>query len=61
MKYPCLNCTDRKIGCHTYCDKYAKSKAEQDHINHVKRIAKVIDQYEYPKKVDNAIARAERR
>jgi hypothetical protein len=31
-KYPCLNCTDRFVGCHSSCKKYkvAKLNAEKE-------------------------------
>lgn len=25
---PCLNCTERVIGCHDYCEKYGEFRAE---------------------------------
>ena len=31
-----------------------------DHINHVRQMAKVIEEYSYPKIMDNAIAKAAR-
>jgi len=32
-KYPCLNCVDRKIGCHAKCEAYKKAAANNDRIN----------------------------
>jgi hypothetical protein len=39
---------------------YGTYRAEQDHINHVRLIEKVIDYYEYPKIKSNAVAKAAR-
>lgn len=33
MKSPCLNCTDRHIGCHAVCERYLAARAEQNAIN----------------------------
>ena len=30
MRFPCKNCEEREIGCHGYCEKYIKAKAESD-------------------------------
>lgn len=27
---PCKNCSDRKVGCHSNCEKYLKYKAEME-------------------------------
>jgi len=32
LKY-CLNCSERKLYCHSKCEKYAKMKQERDLIN----------------------------
>ena len=28
--FPCKNCTERIIGCHSTCEKYLKSKEDND-------------------------------
>lgn len=28
MNYPCKDCTERHIGCHSDCDRYNKEKSE---------------------------------
>ena len=28
--YPCRNCEERKVGCHSSCEKYKKTKAAHD-------------------------------
>ena len=28
--YPCKDCTEREIGCHGTCEKYAKAKEKRD-------------------------------
>lgn len=33
IKYPCLNCTNRKIGCHAKCEAYKKAAENNDRIN----------------------------
>jgi len=33
IKYPCLNCTDRKIGCHAKCELYKKAAAANEAVN----------------------------
>ena len=32
-KAPCLNCQNRKIGCHDICEKYQIYRREQDDFN----------------------------
>jgi hypothetical protein len=59
MKSPCLNCPNSGT-VHTRCKAYNDYRAEQDHINHVRLIEKVIDYYSYPKIINNAVAKAAR-
>lgn len=33
IQSPCLNCSDRKVGCHSKCDKYLKFVKEKDEVN----------------------------
>ena len=33
MKGPCLNCTDRKVGCHSTCEKYKSYREYKDEEN----------------------------
>lgn len=33
MKYPCKDCNEREIGCHTNCEGYLQKRKEQDTIN----------------------------
>lgn len=30
MRFPCLGCQKREIGCHAKCDEYQKARAEAD-------------------------------
>lgn len=32
MNAPCMNCSDRFIGCHSSCDKYSKYKTRSEEI-----------------------------
>ena len=31
-KYPCKDCPDRKVGCHSTCEAFLKAKANADKI-----------------------------
>ena len=33
VKFPCKDCTDRKLNCHSSCEEYKKSKAEVEEIS----------------------------
>ena len=33
MKSSCMNCTDRVLGCHSHCERYARYKEEVNRIN----------------------------
>lgn len=33
MRNNCLNCEDRKLGCHSTCEVYARMKKRQQEIN----------------------------
>ncbi len=33
MIYPCMNCKERRIGCHSSCEKYQQGRAENDAMN----------------------------
>ena len=35
--FPCLNCTERKVGCHGKCEHYKKAAAEVQQINQTMR------------------------
>lgn len=32
MIYPCYNCTERSLGCHTNCEKYQETKREYERL-----------------------------
>lgn len=40
VKYPCKDCNDRHVGCHSECDKYNEKKEEND-----KRKKAMYEQY----------------
>ena len=47
----CIDCTDRKVGCHSTCQKYledkAKNDAERDRIFRIKEAEKDVREYEF--------------
>lgn len=38
MVYPCKDCEDREVGCHSSCDKYKVAKKMDKRIKRQKRI-----------------------
>jgi hypothetical protein len=36
MKAPCKDCPNRKVGCHSTCEKYLDYRKEVDKINKIK-------------------------
>jgi len=48
MKYPCRNCFERKLLCHSFCEKYKGYRAEMDRI--IKERQKKNDAYNTPDK-----------
>lgn len=42
----CKGCTERTLGCHSRCEKYAKYKAQVDMINKYRRNEKLRDSVE---------------
>lgn len=47
--YPCRECTDRAVGCHSVCQKYLEAKAKRSEIVRailkVKKVEDGIDDY----------------
>lgn len=41
LNSPCKECPDRKIGCHSKCEKYLKYRAKYDEINNKVRMYKL--------------------
>lgn len=39
MKVPCRNCKDRKLGCHSECERYKVWQAENEKIKSERRKA----------------------
>lgn len=33
LKYPCLGCNNREVGCHSTCEKYINAKTENEKQN----------------------------
>lgn len=44
---PCKGCTDREVGCHSKCDKYATWRQEQDCITKKKKLQKIYEVHPY--------------
>ena len=44
---PCLDCTDRRIGCHSGCRAYAEAAAQRRAIRQAERQGKEADDYHY--------------
>ena len=42
----CKGCTERKVGCHSQCEKNAKYKAQMEQINKYRRNEKLRDSME---------------
>lgn len=36
MKPPCKDCPDRKVGCHSTCQRYLDFRKEVDRVNKIK-------------------------
>lgn len=42
---PCKDCTDRIVGCHSYCDKYLKFAKERDRVCKIRNNEIQMDTY----------------
>lgn len=47
MNSPCLNCKDRKVSCHSKCDKYKKYFKKNEEIKKKATDLADITSYEY--------------
>lgn len=45
MSFSCKGCNDRKVGCHSYCEKYKKEKEEHNKMKETERKVKSVDNY----------------
>ena len=45
MNVPCHGCTERKIGCHGSCPRYAEYRSEREEAYKKRREAMLIDEY----------------
>ena len=56
--FPCLNCSDRVVGCHATCERYINGKAEherlKDEINKEKEYGRYANYRSDLAKSDNA-------
>lgn len=43
--FPCKGCTNRAVGCHTYCEDYNKAKANYEKEKEEERVQKDIDNF----------------
>ena len=50
FKYPCQDCKDRYLGCHSNCQKYLEAKAEhskeKESVTQIKEDERRFDSYE---------------
>lgn len=46
MKAPCMNCTDRQLGCHSSCEDYAKFREYRDNINSARASLGFMGEYD---------------
>ena len=42
-KAPCLNCSDRRLGCHSKCDKYIWFRERLDILNKQESEARLLE------------------
>ena len=42
LKSPCFKCTERRVGCHSKCDRYKKYRTEYDKLNDKEKREKLI-------------------
>ena len=45
MSAPCKNCSNRSIGCHGHCDKYAEFRAYRNNINAKRKAERDFDNF----------------
>lgn len=38
MKNDCIECTNRKVGCHATCEKYREFRKNKDYENNMRRM-----------------------
>ena len=43
MNAPCMNCSDREIGCHSHCDRYSEYRTVCDKIKAARETEKAAD------------------
>lgn len=56
MVYPCKNCQEREVGCHSKCERYLQKREEQDAINAYIRndmeiLKELVERYERHEKL----------
>lgn len=50
-KSPCLNCPDRKVGCHIVCDKYIKYSKVCEEVR--KEKMRIAEEYRIQKEIQD--------
>ena len=46
MNAPCMNCSDREIGCHSHCDRYSEYRTVCDKIKAAREAEKAAREAE---------------
>jgi hypothetical protein len=47
MVYPCKDCEDREVGCHSFCEKYKEAKKMDNRIKWRGRIRSEYARYSF--------------
>ena len=50
----CWHCTDRVVGCHSSCEKYAEMVADNKRFNDAMRVEKLVGYHPYGKTLKNS-------
>ena len=43
--FPCKGCTNRSVGCHSYCEDYAKAKTNYEEEKERERLNTDVDNF----------------
>ena len=60
MDNSCYGCTDRKVGCHSKCEKYKAYKEKHDAINAKMAHERYMDNLLDGKKIENRVRKKHR-
>lgn len=59
VQAPCHDCTERTVGCHSTCEKYAKYKKDRNNLRHELK-KKVYEERDMDSYVIDSVYRAQR-